>query len=41
MTIENLPNPNGAGHSPNDSRFLVHPVLGVHDVKGPINTQLC
>jgi hypothetical protein len=25
--VENLPNPNGAGHSPHDSRFLVHPVL--------------
>jgi hypothetical protein len=26
--VENLPNPNGAGHLPNDSRFLLHPVLG-------------
>jgi hypothetical protein len=27
--VENLPNPNlnGAGHLPNDSRFLLHPVL--------------
>jgi hypothetical protein len=30
--IENLPNPNGAGHSlsPNDSRFLAHPVLIIY-----------